>query len=352
MKIKYIIFLFLTVMLTGCFTDFEPDLESKPVVCINANAKVGEELIIHVTHTWRWSAQDRFDNMDIKDAEVTLYVNDIEYDKPDYSEWDLEPPFHPWKPTDSGYKTGYIPTSGDKIRIVVHSKDYGDAEGEVTVPYPVNIDDVKISSKIEVQEDEYFDPYYNGYITKYKGNSSLEIFFTDPADVTNYYLVDCGLTGGYDSTMWEDFRQETHAYIDFSVEPLFTEHVSSLESAVSETYGYTVFSDRMISGKTYPVHIKVENISYPVLQKGDFESNKSYISFTLNSISDSYYRHVISVWESNDGINGVLGDVGLADHVWECSNVSSGAGVISAVAPSTIQIPLSSIVTEQSINNQ
>lgn len=345
MKIRYIIFLFLTIMLTGCFTDFEPDLESKPVVCINANAIVGEELIIRVTHTWRWSAQDRFDNMDIKDADVILYVNDMKLDKPEYSEWDVEfPYYYPWKPTDSGFKTGYIPKSGDKIRIVAHSKDYGDAEGEVTVPDPVSIDYVKIKSKIDPPE-EYFDPYYNGNITKYKGNSSLEIFFTDPADVTNYYMVKCGLAGAYDSTIWEDFRASTYAQINYSSEPLFTEHVSSLESAVSDSYGYTIFSDRMISGKTYPVHIRVENISYPVLGKDDFESNQSYISFTLNSLSDSYYRHVISVWESNDGINGVLGDVGLADPVWECSNVSTGAGVISAVAPSTIQIPMSSIVT-------
>ena len=104
-----------------------------------------------------------------------------------------------------------------------------------------------------------------------------------------------------------------------------------------ETSGYTVFSDRMVSGKTYPLHIRLNEIEYRVSSENGFESNKSYIRFALNSISESYYRHVISVWESNDGINGILGDVGLADPVWECSNVSTGAGVISAITPASIK---------------
>lgn len=34
----------MTIVLTGCYSDFEPDIDSTPVVCINANAKVGEVL--------------------------------------------------------------------------------------------------------------------------------------------------------------------------------------------------------------------------------------------------------------------------------------------------------------------
>lgn len=335
MKIKYIIYLFLTVMLTGCFTDFEPDIESKPVVCINANAKVGEEFIINVTHTWRWSEEDKFASHDITDAQVILYVNDEEYERPEYTTWELEyPDYNTYPPstTKSGYCTSYIPQPGDKIKIMVHSVDYGDAEGEVTVPYPVAIDDVKIHSQIDLRKyDEY---------TFYEGNSLLKVSFTDPADITNYYMVSGGLNWG-ETSFGGDM-----AHLRYDADPIFTEHVSSLESAISETYGYTIFSDRQIAGKTYPLHIRVDDIHYGIMNDLGFESNGSYISLSLNSISESYYRHVISVWESNDGINGILGDVGLADPVWECSNVSSGAGVISAIAPSTIRIPFSKIVVE------
>lgn len=335
MKIRYIIFLFLTVMLTGCFTDFEPDIESKPVVCINANAKVGEELIIYVTHTWRWSEEDKFASHDITDAQVILYVNDSEFERPEYVTWELEyPDYNTYPPSDtkSGYRTSYIPSPGDKIKIMVHSVDYGDAEGEVTVPYPVAIDDVKIHSQITNRE--------SGEFTYFEGNSLLKVLFTDPGDITNYYMVSGGLK------FEGNYSLGNMAHLRYDADPIFTEHVSSLESAISETYGYTIFSDSQIAGKTYPLHIRVDDIHYGIKTDLGFESNESYISISLNSISDSYYRHVLSVWESNDGINGVLGDVGLADPVWECSNVSTGAGVISAIAPSTIQIPLSRIVTE------
>ena len=328
----------MTVMLTGCFSDFEPDIESKPVVCINANAKVGEEFIINVTHTWRWSDEDKFASHDIKDAQVILYVNDVEYERPEYTTWELEyPDYETYPPTTtrSGYRTSYIPQSGDKIKIVVHSVKYGDAEGETTVPYPVTIDDVQIRSQIEIFETP--DWVNNSYVN-YDGNSSLELWFTDPKDIINYYSVKSSVVTDYDSGWY------TRGMIEYSSEPLFTEHVSSLESAVSETYGYTVFSDRMISGKAYPLHLRVVGISYTISPGEGFESNNAYVSVSLNSISESYYRHVISVWQSNDGINGILGDVGLADPVWECSNVSTGAGVISAIAPSTIKIPMSQIV--------
>ena len=147
--------------------------------------------------------------------------------------------------------------------------------------------------------------------------------------------------GDYDDNNDGLYSYGTTMWLDYDAEPLFTEHVSSLESAVSETSGYTFFSDRMIAGKTYPLHIRLVNVCYPVSADNNFDSNKSYVKFVLSSISESYYKHVISVWESNDGINGILGGVGLADPVWECSNVSTGAGVISASAPSKIQIPIS-----------
>lgn len=336
MKIRYIIFLFLSILLTGCITDFDPDIESKSVVCINANAKVDEEFIIYVTHTWYWTDKKNSQSLDIKDAEVILYVNDVELERPQYSTWEIEEPSYispnMGSTIRSGYKTAYIPKPGDRIRIVVHSVDYGDAEGEVTVPYPVAIDDVKIHSQIDLRKyDEY---------TFYEGNSLLKVSFTDPADITNYYMVSGGLNWG-ETSFGGDM-----AHLRYDADPIFTEHVSSLESAISETYGYTIFSDRQIAGKTYPLHIRVDDIHYGIMNDLGFESNGSYISLSLNSISESYYRHVISVWESNDGINGILGDVGLADPVWECSNVSSGAGVISAIAPSTIRIPFSKIVVE------
>ena len=42
-------------MLTGCYQDFEPDLKSTPVVCINSNIIAGQPVTADVTRTWRYS---------------------------------------------------------------------------------------------------------------------------------------------------------------------------------------------------------------------------------------------------------------------------------------------------------
>ncbi len=325
---KYIPILLSLIVFSGCYSDFEPDIDSTPVVCINADAKQGEALKIFVTRTWRWS-EGLAENLDLqlKDAIVNLYVNDRLYETVGFSEWDYNNPMEPWVNRQCGFLSTYEPKAGDRIRIVAHSDKYGDAEGEVIVPQPVAIDDVAFL--VSNQEMSKLD-----MTTTFYGNVSLEVNFTDPESVKNYYLFKAGYMSDYDS----DFRVEM--WVDYSAEPLFTEHVSSLESSISETSGYTFFSDRMISGKTYPLHIRLNNIGYTVYSD-NFESNKAYVELVLTSISESYYKHVISVWESNDGINGILGGVGLADPVWECSNVSTGAGVISASAPVKLEIPVS-----------
>ncbi len=320
------------VALTGCYSDFEPDIESTPVVCINANAKVGEQLMIFVTRTWRWSEHIEESSLDLKDANVVLYVNDSEYEEVKYKSREYYNPLNPMSNLQWGYLSDYIPRSGDKIRIVVHSNEYGDAEGEVIVPDPVEIEDVQVSADIKTSD--------NGEFRFYTGQASLLLYFTDPADITNYYLVGSSLSGAGVEL------QYTAGYINYDSEPLFTEHVSSLESALSNTYGLTIFSDRMISGKRYPLHLRLEDITYPIKISEGFDSNQSSVCIRLTSISESYYRHVISVWERNEGVNGILEGIGLADPVWECSNVSTGAGVISASALFVINLPLSSIVSD------
>ena len=49
---------------------------------------------------------------------------------------------------------------------------------------------------------------------------------------------------------------------------------------------------------------------------------------------------MLSLWATEEGIQGALGGVGLGNPVWEYSNVSTGAGIISASATSRYPIPL------------
>lgn len=347
---KNIITLSLTIILTACLascmTDFEPDIESTPVVCINADAVAGDTLIVDVTRTWRWSEGDPYEGLDInlKNADVEVWVNGELRCRPAYSTWAPKNPgwFIPQGELTEGYKTDYVPSVGDHICIKVHDAEYGDAEGEVSVPIPTKIDGVDFSTVLTDEPDGgvVVRPWGDqgdgsGNIKHFFGNVALDIRLTDPDDIKNYYKLEMSL---------QDRQSESNliAYtnFDFSHEPLFTEHVSSLESVFSDTSGYSFFSDRQISGVQYGLRMELIGTQYYYLEDEGAASNQAYVKVKLRTISESYYKHVISMWECNDGVPGALGGVGLGDPVWTESNVSTGAGVISASSWSEYSIPI------------
>lgn len=60
----------------------------------------------------------------------------------------------------------------------------------------------------------------------------------------------------------------------------------------------------------------------------------------LNTVSKSYYNWAIYKWNADNGINGDLADIGLAESKWGYSNVSTGAGVVAAQSTSEVTIDL------------
>lgn len=349
---KYILPLILSLAFTSCFSDFEPDIESKPVLCMISNIADGDSIRVSLTHTWRWSEGKFYDPWNdadwsdpgheskllVKNALVKLYVNDeyketlklvkrkghgnMESDGSAYTPWDD----YPWTTTGYVYYIAeYIPKCGDNIRLEAESDEYGSAWAEVTVPQTVEIDSVDYT--ISNFEDR------NSTLSEfYIFDMNLSMWFSDPGNETNYYMFDTSSSGYFKGEDDQGIEyKESVTFRDETDDPLFTEHVSAIDHVLAETSGYSFFSDRQISGKSYPLHVRLEGVSYQIdnrLATPDMEN--SYISLILYSISPSYYRHVISVWAANDGIVGSLGDVGLAEPVFAASNVSTGAGVVSA----------------------
>lgn len=349
---KYILPLILSLVLTSCFSDFEPDIESKPVLCMISNISDGDSIKVSLTHTWRWSdktesgsencpwgSDGKLDSdLLVKNAQVKLYVNDeyketLKFSKgiggsgsyPDDGiiyRWDD----YPWTTTGYVYYIAeYIPKCGDNIRLEAESDEYGSACAEVTVPQTVEIDSVDYT--ISNFEDR------NSTLSEfYIFDMNLSMWFSDLGNETNYYMFDTSSSGYFKGEDDQGIEyKESVTFRDETDDPLFTEHVSAIDHVLAETSGYSFFSDRQISGKSYPLHVRLEGVSYQIdnrLATPDMEN--SYISLILYSISPSYYRHVISVWAANDGIVGSLGDVGLAEPVFAASNVSTGAGVVSA----------------------
>ncbi|MBD5329421.1 MAG: DUF4249 domain-containing protein [Bacteroides sp.] len=337
----------LAMSLTSCYQDFEPDIESVPVLCMNSEITPGDSINLFLTRTWRWSEGNEYKiDVEVRDAEVRLIVNG------NYEETLMPTTIHtgkgfdyPYQEERECYQSRYRPKSGDEIRIEASSPRYGEAFAEVKVPYTVPIDRVEpeIQSFIALGDTTGFPAVAERceYILRFK----LLTYFTDPADSVNYYDFSVG------TSAHSNYDNEASAFLSsvnpiFSGDPIFTEHVSVLESAIAETSGYTIFSDRQINGRTYPLRIGFDDFSFYYFNPLDLEGPKEYgFKVSLRHIDSTYYKHVISLWEANDAIVGSLGGVGLAPPVYSYSNVSTGAGVVAAYAVSTYTLPIVDIIS-------
>ena len=347
----YLLLTLLAAGLSSCFQDFEPDIPSTPVLCMNSEITPGDSIILYLSHSWRWSDEhDETPDVAVENAEVRLIVNGEfrECLRPGIVDNDRDPasPFYKYNKC---YRADYIPRSGDVIRLEASSAQYGEASAEVTLPDPVPIDEVEVQDLecIPLGDTTGWPAVKEScvFIMSFK----LLVHFTDPAGTTNYYDFKTG-TSPYSNYNSEAISWSNNVIPDFNGEPLFTEHVSVLESAVAETSGYTIFSDRQINGKRYPLRIGISDFSYYYRNPLDLPGPKDYgITLTLRHIDSAYYRHVLSVWEANDAIIGALSGIGLANPVYAYSNVSPGAGVVTAYATTTVTIPMVDLINQAGV---
>lgn len=323
-------------MLTGCYQGFEPDLKSAPVVCINSNIIAGEPVSVAVTRTWRYSEGAPGEDIDIQipDADVSIIVNGSESHTLRYEKL-------PDVYTDKyAYVSDYVAREGDEIAVRAVSSEYGEAGGSVTVPRAVKIDNVvpTVSNLRRELRGDRLEAWFD---------LSFAVTFTDPADAVNYYMFDCKAytPDSYidDDNLYHSSNEVTISlYPDFSRESLFSEHVGALEAIVSDTDGYTVFSDRQISGKSYTIHFSILGCHY--VCRDITQPRVSDYVMKLSHISAGYYNYMMSLWATTEGVNGILGNVGLGNPVWEHSNVSTGAGIISGAAVGEYHVPFRSLV--------
>lgn len=320
--LKKILPLSLPLFLTGCYEDFTPHIDIKPVLCLNSLITTGQTIEVSVSHTWLYTDENASESHEVKDASVSIYANG-EPVSPDY-----------------------LPHEGDRIRIYAESPAYGSAEGEVTVPFAVPIESVEWDPVIT--NLVIADPAESPMSANISFNLTTKLTFKDPAKSQNYY--DFSYIGFFPSPeAYQEGNLTYLPYIDFTLgtmnynaEPIFGEHIGAFESVTgSDAYGFTCFTDRQFSGKPYTLHIVLEDMNYYVAN--DFKYDEALLdcglSFRLSTVSESYYNWAIYHWQG-DNMIGDLSDTGLGDPIWGYSNVSTGAGVIAAVAHSDVTISL------------
>lgn len=313
--LRYIIPILSVFLLTGCYEDFNPEIDIKPVLCLNSLITAGEPIEVNVTHTWIFNDEKSEMNHDVTDAVVTILANE-KIVSPDY-----------------------LPKEGDKIRIVAESPTYGTATAEVIVPYATPIGKVNVSpmvTDIWKGEEDFFHYEMLADITF---NLNIEMDVNDPAGTDNYYQF------GYD---WSGQAADGSPTLsigkfEYNSEPIFKEHVGVFETVMGndEDTGFVFFSDRQFSGKTYTLHL---NFSDNVFRVESQDYNESLLDCRVNlylvTVSQSYYNWAVYKWNVDEGITGELSDIGLAESKWGYSNVSTGAGVVAAQSSSRFTINL------------
>lgn len=329
--LKYLSPITLGLLLTGCYENFDPNIETSPVLCINSLITAGEPIEVKVSHTWMFNNENGDKNHSVEDAKVSIYANGTLQTE------------------------DYMPKEGDNIRIVAESKKYGNAEASVTVPVAVPINSIDFSPEVlnvwknadqPMSEDLTF-------------NITVSMTIVDTHSSDDYFKMDytsASPTGDEDSD--GNYKASHAPYTSFSIgsfeyntEPIFKEYIGILESAMGNDEDVMlIFSDRQFSRKDYTLKLQFNNASYHV-ESPEYDSDlyDCSITFYLATVSRSYYDRAIYVWQRDSGVIGDLGDLGFAEPIWGYSNVSTGAGIVAARSFATCTVDLKDFI-QQTLN--
>lgn len=319
--LRYIIPLLSVFLLTGCYEDFNPRIDTRPVLCMNSLITAGKPIDVEVTHTWMFSDEGSEKNHYVSDATVTIFANGMAVGR------------------------DYLPEEGDRIRIVAESPAYGTATAEVIVPHATPVGKVKVSPAVtRVWEgDEDFFLYEMFADVTFSLNIEMDV--NDPAGTVNYYHF------GYDWFSPSGDDDQSGYYVpalsigkfEYDSEPIFKEHVGVFETVMGndDDTDFVFFSDRQFSGSTYTLHLNFSNNLFRIQSQEYDESRlECGVNLYLTTVSQSYYNWAVYKWNVDEGIIGDLSDIGLAESKWGYSNVSTGAGVVAAQSSSKYTIDL------------
>lgn len=323
----------LLLLLTGCYENFEPDVSTKPVLCMNSIITAGEPIEVEVTHTWRFDNPGGSKDRDVKDAIVSIYANG------------------------RLVSSDYIPQEGDRIRLIADSRTYGEAEAEVTVPLKPCVSALEYTPSLIDSWWDANEEYMNGGVSL-NLSVSMKVEDKQPTQPDYYQLrfscfYETGWNGDSDilGAPGPSLSYLHEGTFQYQSEPIFSEHIGEFDSVTgADAEGFTFFTDRQFSGRSYPLHLNFSGMRYSV-QSAKYDSSlyDCGINFRLFSVSPSYYSFALYTWQIGNGIIGELGDVGFGDPIWGYSNVSTGAGLVAARTEAIYNVNLKDFI-QQAIN--
>lgn len=309
----------LAVLFSGCTEDFIPAVDSKPVLCINSLITAGEPIEVSVTHTWLYTDKAGESDHNVDDAIVSIYSNGVRVDE------------------------NYLPKEGDTIKILAESRKYGHAEAEVTVPVSVPVESLDWKTNVKYKWT-YDQPGTINIMIHFDLFAKMTL--RDPHDTENYYHFSFR---SFPERRKPEPDVSWVGEVDFypgmfhdELEPIFSEHLGLIDAVSgADSYGFTFFTDRQISGKPYALNLQFTDMKFD-LRNADYSEDllDCGLVLTLHTISPDYYSWWRYRWIGEHGSLADLGDIGLSDPLCGYSNVSTGAGVVAAQSTSTCVINL------------
>lgn len=325
---------------SGCTQEINlDDLRPEPRLVLNSVAIVGEQITASVSKTWFFTEKNP--NITIREAEVSLYVNDDFKEKMTWVSQDSE------YNSKGFFQSAYKPVVGDILEIKASVENYKELSSVVSVPPPCTIIDV--STEIIEKNSEY------DYYVKRR----LKVKFRDEPARRDYYLflVEEG-TPVYDEEK-QEYTGEYEwgkAYVEYGDEPLFTSQITPLEKILgydwlSMRYG-RVFSDDLISGKEYTLNVSFSGAylgSYPNGgDLGELLPNKEHpikYRIYLYTLAEPYYRYMNSIINMTDqNLHQQLVKAGLAEPVSIYTNINNGIGIVGSCNPSYVEITMNDFI--------
>ncbi len=310
-------------MLTGCYEDFEPHIDTTPVLCLNSLITPGSPIEVQITRTWVFTDEEGEKNHSVDDAALSIYANGELVD------------------------SDYIPAEGDHIRLVATSLKYGKAEAEVTVPVSTQIYIAKTTPKIE-SGSVYNNPGRGiSAITTF--DMLISLGMEDSDSDSNFYLLNFESFLNEDNGLWAEgsdfYYDPTYTYFyGGEFEPLdavFYEQSNAFDEVLNYGYHNLFFSDRLLNKERKALDFEFINCNFQLSNwNGDKTKLECGWELTLYSISESYYKWLTYCWQSDSVVLGDIANVGLADPAWGYSNVSTGAGLVAAQSSTTVTLNL------------
>ena len=310
----------LPLLLTGCYEDFDPDIDVTPVLCINSLITAGEPIEVNVSRSWVYTDRAGEEDHSVKDAEVNIFAN--------------------------GKRIGpdYLPEEGDVIRIKAYSDKYGAAEAEVMIPYATPVAGMDVNPTVVRRSIRDRDEW--GVTVDIDFNVAIDMTLPNNNNSARYFcLADNPFQPGDTDDSEQEYPDENTRWSTspsgvwfyegsfYCKGPFFTEHISTFDDMMDNVWlsEPIFFSDHQFSGTSQTLNIGYENGSLRISQ---WDRNPEMLEcgyeLTLYSISESYYKWMNYCWQNNESYIGDLIEFGLAEPIWGYSNVSTGAGVVAA----------------------